>query len=758
MQVGKSFSVAVLALLAWSGREAPAQLSEMRDQAAVLAPARPLTQQEANRRKALALYGLGILRLKQDRLVEATHLLEDARQLDGAAAAIQKALVPLYLALGRRDDALESCQGALDLDPGDHETWSLYGRQLRGRGKTKEAQVAFRRALQCPGVAECLDLHLQLQYELGALHEESEQFDQALAAFAEVVKGLESAQAPASLDTLSQEEIKQQAASTLERMIKLCIQAKEYDRGLRLFAEAEPRYPILGRKLNFHLAKVHAAQGHPDRALVALDAFLRSQPPGADAYELRLNLLKELHREDEILPSLRTFSALDSKNVALRLLLARQAALAGRGQEAEALYRATAEESPTAEIYRGLFNIYRTDPSGRGTEKVLALVDDAITRSTTRKGKPADLDAGAAAKARAMLLALREDVGLAGALLPLAQEALQHGRALDGQTEYFLAILAYRARRLPEAEFFFRRCVEHNDDPQREAAVYGGLLEVLWLERKYDAVVDLCRQGLRQAKVGNQLLFYERLPRALVLLGKTDEALSEADKAVAVAPEENQLMFRLLRLWVLGKAGRTQQAVADALAMLNEYHLAGQVRNIHLRLYELYSDAGDLARAEEQLQQMLKADSSDALVNNNLGYLWAEQGKNLEEAERLIRKAIELTREQSRGAASAEQEESGENAEYLDSLGWVLFRRGQVQEARRWLERAAALPGGADDPTVWDHLGELYVKLEEPARARTAWQKALLLYAGEKRRKDDDNHAKEVESKLKRLGAEKQHP
>jgi Flp pilus assembly protein TadD len=87
----------------------------------------------------------------------------------------------------------------------------------------------------------------------------------------------------------------------------------------------------------------------------------------------------------------------------------------------------------------------------------------------------------------------------------------------------------------------------------------------------------------------------------------------------------------------------------------------------------------------------------------------------------------------------------------------VLYRRGQLQEARRWLERAASLPGGADDPTVWDHLGDLYVKLEEPARARTAWQKALLSYAGEKRRKDED-HGKEVERKLKRLGAEKQHP
>src|SRR5207245_11104858 len=159
-----------------------------------------------------------------------------------------------------------------------------------------------------------------------------------------------------------------------------------------------------------------------------------------------------------------------------------------------------------------------------------------------------------------------------------------------------------------------------------------------------------------------------------------------------------------------GRAGPTSQALAEATALLKEYHRPGEVRDIRVRLYEMYAETADWSRAEQQLQLILKADPSDALANNNLGYLWADQGKNLEEAERLIRKAIDLTREQSRCARLVEAEETGENAAYLDSLGWVLFRRGQVMEARRWLERAAALKGGADDPTVRDPHGGVSVR------------------------------------------------
>ena len=151
----------------------------------------------------------------------------------------------------------------------------------------------------------------------------------------------------------------------------------------------------------------------------------------------------------------------------------------------------------------------------------------------------------------------------------------------------------------------------------------------------------------------------------------------------------------------------------------------------------------DFAKAEEQLRLILQADPNDATANNNLGYLWADQGKNLQEAERLIRKALELDREQKRIGSVVNIEGEGDNAAFVDSLGWVLFREGRLEEGCTWLEKATELSRGEEDPTVWDHLGDAYFRLQKTAEARRAWEKSLLLYEAEKPRKTDE-HYKEL--------------
>ena len=74
-----------------------------------------------------------------------------------------------------------------------------------------------------------------------------------------------------------------------------------------------------------------------------------------------------------------------------------------------------------------------------------------------------------------------------------------------------------------------------------------------------------------------------------------------------------------------------------------------------------------------------------------------------------------------------------ENAAYIDSLGWVLFRRGKLSEARTELERASQLHMGAVDPVVWDHLGDVLFRLGEKAKGKAAWEKARELYDNEPR-------------------------
>lgn len=731
-----------------------AQSVKEAEDVAPFVPARPQTREDLARREARKLYGLGLLRQHEDRLAEATRTFEDALHLDPEAISIFKALIPLYVAVGRADDALVACQKTLELDPGDYETWSLYARQLRNLARPKESRAALVRALACPGLAEHVDLHLQLNYDLGALAEEARDYDQAVTAFMEVVRILDNPQTAVELDAVNHTDLAEQAARTYERIIQLCIQASQYDRALRIFGEAQTKHPELARRLNYNLAKVHSAQGQPGKALGHLDEYLKTQPQGAEAYELRSALLKQLGRADDILPALEKYAQRDGFNTALQLLLARQFAVAGQAASAEKVYQALVDHSPRAEIYRGLFTLAR---QLHDMDKVVLLLDEALGKAEKNSNPPAG-DAQAAAKARAMVTALREDPELSRALLPAAQSALLAGRELHPQLRYLMAVLAGRAHQLQEAEYFYRSCLNGRvANPQHEAAIYTGLIRVLWTARKYESVAEVCRKGLSQAQATNHLLFRQYLSRALVFLGKTDEAIAEADRAVDIANDETRLDLHLNRISVLTQAERYPQAIAQAQALAKEFSQPDQVRAIRDSLHNVYSAMRDFAKAEEQLRLILQADPNDATASNNLGYLWADQGKNLEEAERLIRKALELDRQQKRIGSGVTIEGDSDNAAFVDSLGWVLLRKGRLEEARTWLEKATELTRGEDDPTVWDHLGDVYFRLRKMAEARRAWQKSLVLYEAEKRRGTDD-HYKEVKHKLELLDSEAHHP
>jgi Flp pilus assembly protein TadD len=204
------------------------------------------------------------------------------------------------------------------------------------------------------------------------------------------------------------------------------------------------------------------------------------------------------------------------------------------------------------------------------------------------------------------------------------------------------------------------------------------------------------------------------------------------------------------RIAILTQAERFDQAVTEATALLKDVTQPGDVFDVRHLLSNVYSAARRFPEAEEQLELMLKMDPNDATACNDLGYIWADQGKKLKEAEELIRKALELDRKRrATTGPTVGVDAEGENAAYIDSLGWVLFRRGDFEGARRELERASAMPDG-DDPVIWDHLGDVYHRLEMTERARTAWQHALGLYEQDGRRRADQRY-RDLKQKLKLL-------
>ena len=104
---------------------------------------------------------------------------------------------------------------------------------------------------------------------------------------------------------------------------------------------------------------------------------------------------------------------------------------------------------------------------------------------------------------------------------------------------------------------------------------------------------------------------------------------------------------------------------------------------------------------------MIELNPANADALNHLGYTWAERGQNIDEAEKLIRRALEL---------------HPDNIAIIDSLAWVHFQRGNYAAAVRELEKATA--GGGADPVIVEHLGDVYRKVGRDVDADRAYRDA----------------------------------
>src|SRR5262249_43635067 len=159
----------------------------------------------------------------------------------------------------------------------------------------------------------------------------------------------------------------------------------------------------------------------------------------------------------------------------------------------------------------------------------LTLLDENLTAAAGKEGDPE-----AAARARAMLVVLREDAGLMRGLMPAARERLEKNTPTAATTCFFLGVLAARGRQLDAAEQLFGQCLRYNQSGsprlvQKESEVYQNLLLVLRRGRKDEAIVALCREGLEKAKATQAFYFHLHMAQALARMGKLADGLREAD-------------------------------------------------------------------------------------------------------------------------------------------------------------------------------------------------------------------------------------
>ena len=242
-----------------------------------------------------------------------------------------------------------------------------------------------------------------------------------------------------------------------------------------------------------------------------------------------------------------------------------------------------------------------------------------------------------------------------------------------------------------------------------------------------------------------------------------DKAIEVSRAAVAADPKNRDL--KVMLAGELADQGKIDEGLALAKGLLNN---TDQDRTVWIALGQIYvrlrrwkdaEDAfdkaepmttkkedriylfflrGELAErqkrfepAEHYFHQALDLDPDNAMTLNYLGYMLADKGERLPEALTMIRKAVDA---------------EPINGAYLDSLGWVYFKMGEFELAEDNLRQA--VERDQTDPTVHEHMGDLYEKTGRIRQAAEQWQLSLTDFAKSSPADIDPGDVAKVQKKL----------
>ena len=362
------------------------------------------------------------------------------------------------------------------------------------------------------------------------------------------------------------------------------------------------------------------------------------------------------------------------------LHLALIADLAGRNRDAERYARMALAESSETSVR--LLQLTGGILARNGQPEEAMRLMEGLGRGLTDFALAANTEAG-----RRAMLAGR---GVASPAEGIAEAQLALAAALRGQGggegTLLLARLALRLR--PDFPAALLLLAEHYAD-ERHPDTALAVLEGVRADDPLARVVALRRAAL------------------LNRLDRVAEAEAGFRALAAAAPTAPQPYARL------GDMFRTRQRWPDSVAAYDgAIARIGAPQPADWTLFYARGIANERSqrwpRAEADFQRALELSPEQPYVLNYLAYTWVEMGKNLAEARRMLERAVELR---------------PNDGNIVDSLGWALFKLGDIPGAVRWLERAVELE--PRNSVINDHLGDAYWVAGRQNEARFQWQRAL---------------------------------
>ncbi len=526
---------------------------------------------------------------------------------------------------------------------------------------------------------------------------------------------------------------------------------------LKLRPENEKKAEALAR---YAAGALYELRREPERALAEYEAALRADPGHAQlATKVGAEYLRR-RKTDKALPILEAAAAANPKHYEIHMLLGLACQAANQKAKALAANKKANELDPAQIVpYQSLAGHYLKENKVAEAVRVLERGFKQKTDDVRFWIGLGDLYAvvmklPAAVKAAQTISGGKLKTDRAVECYEKAQKlAPQDLGVTSRQADYYVS-----CNQADKGIALYKTILEKRPDAldvrERLAYAYAAKKDLASAIGQFEELVK--RQPLNW-------LVYSRLGNFHEESKDYDRAQANYEQALILNPKEQELYLRLARLHL------ARQKPDEAMKLLDRcrdrfpesarvpyfYGLIHSNRKDYPRALASFAEAENMAKAKEDQKDLLDSsfyfyygaaceragqfDRAVALFReciklnpendealNYLGYMFAEKGVNLKEAESLVKEALKS---------------EPKNGAYLDSLGWIYFRLGRLREALKFVSEAAQTEAAKEDATVFEHLAEIHLKMGRKDLALEQLRKGLKV--------EPDN--KKVADQLKQL-------